>query len=64
MTLHPRELSTIPPDTAAVAGPLLPAANPYRVLGEQLAEVLTDADFAPLYLAPRPWRQLSRAWRW
>lgn len=49
MTLHPRELTTIPDDIAAAAETLLPTSNPYRILGEQLADVLTDAGFAPLY---------------
>lgn len=49
MTLHPRDPAAMPEDIAAVGQAVLEPANPYRLLGDQLADVLTDVDFAPLY---------------
>ena len=49
MTLHPRDLTSVPADTAALAEQLLPATNPYRVLGDHLADLFADIEFAPLY---------------
>jgi transposase len=49
MTLHPRDLSAMPADIATLGQKLLAPTNPYRVLGEQLADILQDAQFAELY---------------
>ena len=49
MTLHLRDLSAMPADIAALGHKLLPAANPYRVIGDHLSELLDDAQFADLY---------------
>ena len=49
MTLQRRDLAVIPPDIAAVGQQVLPPDNPYRVIGEQLADLVDDADFADLY---------------
>lgn len=49
MTLHGRDVSAMPADTAAVAGRVLAADDPYRALGDHLPELLTDAMFADLY---------------
>src|SRR5436305_3790479 len=49
MTLHRRDLAEIPADIAAVGQTLLPESNPYRVIGDHLADVLDDAHFAALY---------------
>jgi transposase len=49
MTLHRRDLAAIPADIAAVGQKLLPPTNPYRVIGDHLADILDDAHFAALY---------------
>jgi transposase len=49
MTLHLRDLAEIPADTAAVGQTLLAPTNPYRVIGDHLADILDDAQFAALY---------------
>jgi transposase len=49
MTLHRRDLAEIPADIAAVGQKLLPPTNPYRVIGDHLADILDDAHFADLY---------------
>jgi transposase len=49
MTLHRRDLAEMPADIAAVGQTLLPESNPYRVIGDHLADVLDDAHFADLY---------------
>jgi transposase len=49
MTLHRRDLADIPTDIAAVGQKLLPPTNPYRVIGDHLADILDDAHFAALY---------------
>jgi transposase len=49
MTLHPRDLSVMPADIAALGQKLLAPSNPYRVIGDQLADILQDAQFAALY---------------
>ena len=49
MTLHLRDLAEIPADIAAVGRTLLPESNPYRVVGDHLADILEDAHFAALY---------------
>lgn len=50
MTLHPRDLTSMPEDSAALADSVLGPTNPYRVLGDQLADLFTDVQFAALYL--------------
>lgn len=50
MTLHPRDRTSVPADTAALAGAVMGPANPYRVIGDQLADLFVDVDFAALYL--------------
>jgi transposase len=49
MTLHIRDLAEMPADIAAVGHKLLAETNPYRVIGDHLAELLDDARFADLY---------------
>lgn len=49
MSLRRRDLSEVPADTAAVGQQVLPATSPYRVIGDQLADLLDDAQFADLY---------------
>lgn len=49
MTLRERDLGTVPAETAAVGERVLGANDPYRALGDHLAELLTDAMFAALY---------------
>jgi transposase len=49
MTLHPRDLTQMPADIAALGQKLLAPDNAYRVIGEQLADILQDAQFAALY---------------
>ena len=49
--LRERDLSTMPADIAAVGGQVLPEGDPYRVIGEQLADIVDDGQFAALYEA-------------
>lgn len=49
MTLHRRDLSALPADIAALGQKLLPQSNPYRVIGDHLADLLDDAEVAALY---------------
>jgi transposase len=49
MTLHLRDLSQMPAETAALGQKLLAPSNPYRVIGDHLAALLDDAQFAALY---------------
>ncbi|HEX6489920.1 MAG TPA: IS1182 family transposase [Gaiellaceae bacterium] len=49
MTMARRDLSTMPADTAAVGGRVLGEGDPYRVLGDRLADLITDDQFAELY---------------
>jgi len=49
MTLRNRDLSVMPPDIAAVGQRLMDETAPYRVIGDHLADVLHDAQFADLY---------------
>jgi len=39
----------MPPDTAELGRKLLAAGDPYRVIGDRLADVVRDEDFAALY---------------
>jgi transposase len=49
MTLQRRDRAEMRADSAAVGQTLLPESNPYRVIGDHLADVLDDAHFAALY---------------
>src|ERR1700680_1624206 len=49
MTLHPRDPFALPSDIAAVGAAVRAPTNAYRSIGDQLADLLTDLDFAPLY---------------
>jgi transposase len=49
MTMHSRDLSEMPPETAAVGGRVMREANPYRVIGDALADILADEQFAEMY---------------
>jgi transposase len=49
VTLHIRDLAEIPAETAAIGQKLLAPTNPYRVIGDHLADILDDAQFAALY---------------
>lgn len=49
MTLRERDPSAMPADTAELGRRLLPDGDVYRVIGESLADVVRDADFAELY---------------
>jgi len=49
MTLRCRETAEMPADIAAVGQQLLPVTNLYRIIGDQLADLVRDADFADLY---------------
>ena len=40
--LRERDLSTIPADIAALGEQVLREADPYRVIGEQLADIVSD----------------------
>ena len=51
MSLHPTDRSTIPPDTAELGRKLLEAKDPYRLIGDQLSDLVSDQDFADLYSA-------------
>jgi transposase len=49
MTLRERDLRVMPADIAAVGQQVLDEADLYRVLGEQLADIVSDEQFAALY---------------
>lgn len=49
MTLRERDLSAMPADIAAGGQQVLDEADLYRVLGEQLADIVSDEQFAALY---------------
>lgn len=49
MTMEARDLSVMPADIAALGQRLFPATQRYRLIGDQLAGLLADADFADLY---------------
>ena len=51
MTLRERDLSVMPADIAALGAQVLAVGDPYRVIGEQLADLVTDGAFAELYEA-------------
>lgn len=49
MSMHPTDRSTIPPDTAELGHKLLAEKDPYRLIGDQLSDLVSDQDFADLY---------------
>ena len=49
MTLHIKDRTQIPADTAALGQKLLDKNDPYRLIGDRLANFLQDADFQDLY---------------
>jgi transposase len=51
MTLRERDLGEMPEDIRALGERVLGPDDPYRVIGEQLADLVADAQFAGLYEA-------------
>jgi transposase len=51
MTLRERDPREMPADIAAIGRVVLSAGDPYRVIGEQLADIVADRQFAALYEA-------------
>lgn len=51
MTMRSRDLCQMPPDTAAVGQKLLRESNRYRIIGDHLADLLQDEQFAEMYEA-------------
>jgi transposase len=49
MTLRARDLREMPEDMGALGQQVLRLEDPYRVIGEQLADIVEDAQFAELY---------------
>ena len=49
MSLQPTDRSAIPPDTAELGRKLLAEKDPYRLIGDQLSDLVCDQDFADLY---------------
>lgn len=49
MTMHRRDLSAFPADIAAVGQQILAPTDRYRVIGDHLADLLDDTQFADLY---------------
>jgi hypothetical protein len=49
MTLRVRVNTEIPLDTYELVRKLLPVTDPYRVIGDQLRNMVRDEDFAKLY---------------
>lgn len=49
MSLKCKPIAPIPPDTQALGGRLLAPSDPYRLIGEQLADFVCDSDFVDLY---------------
>jgi len=49
MTLRERDLSAMPADIAAIGQQVLGSDSPYRVIGDQLADLVGDEQFAALY---------------
>src|SRR6266852_220459 len=47
--LRSRDAAVIPPDTKALGERVLRETDPYRIIGERLAELVRDEDFADLY---------------
>jgi transposase len=53
MSLHPRDFSVIPEETARVARAAFPKGNPYLILRDELGVIYEDHAFAPLFDSPR-----------
>jgi len=49
MTLRERDLRAMPADIAAIGQQVLGSDSPYRVIGDQLADLVGDEQFAALY---------------
>jgi transposase len=49
MTLRERDLREMPEDIGEIGRRVLRESDPYRVIGEQLADIVEDAQFAVLY---------------
>jgi transposase len=49
MSLQPKVRTKIPSDTAVLGRKLLARDNPYRLIGERLADLIQDEDFSSLY---------------
>ncbi len=49
MCLHPRYPSEIPPEIAEWGREFLAEDNPYRLIGDQLSDLISDEDFVDLY---------------
>ena len=49
MTLHIRDNTEIPEDTAKLVKEILDEDDPYRLIGDRLSDFLVDEDFADFY---------------
>lgn len=49
MGLYPQDRSAIPTDTAEIGQKLIAEHNPYRIVGDQLKDLVVDAEFQDLY---------------
>lgn len=49
MSLQPTDLQAIPPETVELGQKLLEEDNPYRLIGDRLADLMQDEDFKALY---------------
>ncbi len=49
MSMLERDLTQMPTDISQLGQKLLPTSNRYRIIGEQLADILRDEQFASLY---------------
>ena len=48
-TLHIRDNTEIPEDTAKLVKEILDEDDPYRLIGDRLSDFLLDEDFADFY---------------
>jgi transposase len=53
MSLHPKDLSTVPEETVRVARSAFPKGNPYLTLRDELGVIYEDEIFAPLFKSTR-----------
>lgn len=53
MSLHPRDLSVVPEETAQVARAAFPKGNPYLTLRDELGVIYEDRAFALLFSSQR-----------
>ena len=53
MSLHPRDFSVVPQETARVARAAFPKGNPYLLLRDELGVIYQDHTFASLFDSPR-----------